>query len=347
MSNLMQKYFRSQPQVLKTVMHMDLHGIDTWAAENAAKETIHLVGAGSSYYMACAAKPLFERYADVKTAVTVPTTDLSVDTRDKAYILVSQEGKSVNTFSVADQLHRKGYPFALVTAMEDSPTAGICSHLIPVPCGKEACGPKTMGVTGTYLVLALMAIELGCTRGRITACTRERLMDEMKNEAESAESGIAACEKKYDEIADQFRKSGGAVIISSRSVKPFADEGALKIIETLYRQCSSYEVEEFVHGPNCLIGTNNLFIGLLDGGKDDERIAGICAFAAETGSPSFCISSNEMMQGAALYLKGSRAFPLHFLFPFQMIAARLSEELSHDLDTPRFSDFSTRFGSKL
>lgn len=354
LSNLMQNYFINEPDVLNRVSQMDRSNIQKWAAENASTKQIHLIGSGSSYHMAKAAKNLFDRFVSADTIVSIPTevTSDSLPDLHETIVLISHEGKSVNTHNVALKLKEQQIPFAVLTAVLDSPTAKLAGHVIHMPCGIESCGPKTIGVLSTYVTLSFMAIELGYASKRITAEDRKMALRQLEENIESLATNIDECRKNYALLADRLKPCSSVLFISDHAAKPFSDEAALKIIETLYVPCCTYEVEEFVHGPHCLIGTAILFIGLLDGGSEDERIRELCKFASEKGNPTFIVStlkekSDRECSNFELLLKGHTDFPFHLLLPFQMISAFMAEELGHDLDRPKFSGFATRFGSKL
>lgn len=349
MANQMQHYFLNQPQTLRRVLNTGLTNASEWALSNKDARYLRLIGSGSSYHMAHAAKPLFERLAGVETIVSLPTDLSKVEDipSQEAIVLISQEGRSVNTCGIARRLRRMKRPFALLTAIEKSPTAELTDTLLLMECGPETSGPKTIGVLSTYVSLAMMAVEWGRARGTATEAECAETIQALWEATENLQENIERCKAWHASATEAFQRSPAITLISSHAAKPFADEAALKLVETIYTPACAYEAEEFVHGPHCLLGSDMLLIGLMDGGSDDRRIRDICAFGKEKGSAVLLISTETGTGEDGLSLIGNENCPFHLLLPIQYISAWLAEEEGHDLDHPKFAGFATRFGSKL
>ena len=351
MGNKMQEYYQTQALTLRDVfMHSEDQLRDFCTAHRAVKR-ICIVGSGSSYYCGRMTAPYLKQAVGCEVAVLLPDRVDPLGSREgDAYLLISQEGKSVNVMRAADRLDACGVPFSVLTAVADSPTARRAQYCVDMRCGQEQSGPKTLGVLATLVLLTRMGLELGAQRGVLSPEAHQTGMDALRQRVESlpgeAEKSLAWV-RGYKSF---FMEAPFCAVLGVAPMCFLADEGVLKLEETLYLPAVSFEFEEFIHGPHCLLGQGFHMIALYHGLPGEERLRVLCAFAREKGCEVLEISDQEEgpdFEGLRIGNVKASGCPFSFLLPFQAAGAFLSEEMGHDLNKPKFEGFATRLNSKL
>lgn len=308
---------------------------------------ILIIGSGSSYIAAMAAADFMEKILGIETTAAVPTR-LSgfikvLKPEDTLVIAVSQSGKSTSTISAVKEWREHGFTVITVTADLKSPVAlqGNLHQLIV--CGEETVVPKTKGMTGTVLTLSFMGLILGQRWNRVEEDQFTHFLYELNKSIKAAPSNIEIsmefCKRNEDLIASMQHFT----LISEEEGYYTVQEGALKILETLYVPASAYEFEEYLHGINNTIkpGLCNLFLPA--GSHNSERMAVLERYSREKGCINFVITSLDWESGSqVLNLSGSKE-PYFSMFQallvFQIMSVYGSERKCIECDTPKFHDF--------
>lgn len=351
MSNKMQEYYLLQAEVLQDVFAGEKDVLHAFSQKHKEASRLCIVGSGSSFYCAQIAAPFIRQNAGIAVLTMLPgRAEEFAPLPEDLMLLVTQEGKSVNVMRVADHLEALGKPFSVLTALTESPTALRAEDCLSMGCGEEKSGPKTKGVTSTLLMLQRLALELGLARGHLTQEAYQQKQEALAADLNAAHSML---EKSLEWVLQNeafFTQAPFCAIISVAPLCFLAQEAALKLVETLYLPTVSYEFEEFIHGPHCLLGEGFHIVALYHGLPDEDRLRSLCAFAREKGCRVLEISDQAEADFDGLQLAPSKleqGCPVHFLFPFQAASAYLAERMGHDLNRPKFDGFATRLKSKL
>ena len=165
MAKQMIKYIESQPAVWQQICEL----LPGWA-EQMAQDMLYagpvrrvvMVGSGSSYYAALAAAYLLDEPGSPEFFAAVPTRLglLGRPAPGTVYWLVSQSGNSTSTQAAAGRLRAQGAAVWAITGDEASPLAHCAQGHLLIPCGEERVGPKTKGMTCTFLTLWLLGRAL-------------------------------------------------------------------------------------------------------------------------------------------------------------------------------------------
>lgn len=350
MPNRMQTYYLSQGDVLKTAFFKGESALEKFCQQWLNLRRLCIIGSGSSFYCAQTAAPFLSHMAGCEVLALLPGQERYVSFQSSdCVLLVTQEGKSVNMLHAAERLRSRGIIFSVLTALPDSPTARLAAHFLCIECGEERCGPKTKGVLATLVLLCRLSLVLGRTRNVLSVKEYDYILNLLKADVGILTRTAHQILPWVEANAVFFTEAQFCAIISASPLCFLANEGALKLAETLYLPTVSYDLEEFIHGPHCLIGDGLHIIALYHGLPDEDRLRALCAFAKEKGCRVMEISDQaENADFEGLCLPTSElAIPFLFLLPFQAAGAYLSEQMGHDLDRPKFEGFATRLKSKL
>lgn len=246
----------------------------TW--EN--KSNIYAASCGTSYHAARTAALFFNEIAGIEIIPIIPGDfrgQYAKSLRDNDIIIgISQSGETKNLIDIFNDVENLGKQIHRVSIVNNiNSTLGQekCDLCIPIKCGPEMAVPATKSYINQITLLYYLAIR---TAG-------VRLQDMKKNSGNPDE--IAAIDKKIverletldyiPEIIDETIKSTGSQIeyvaeqlylepsihLLATRLSPVAQEGALKIRETVLNHAEGREGAEFKHGPNTILGINTVF----------------------------------------------------------------------------------------
>ena len=111
-----------------------------------------------------------------------------------------------------------------------------------------------------------------------------------------------------------------------------AQEADIKLMEMVPMVTRSYELEEFIHGPQNCFGDDILFFILLKQGKDEEKAVSIARFLKE--KIGFCtVVGDVITEMRDLRIRpASRYFWfLEYITVFQVLAYRMASDRGRDL----------------
>ena len=192
-----------------------------------------VVGCGTSYFMA-------QSYAWLREFSGHGETDAfaaSENRMERAYDQVLALSRSGTTTEVIDVLHgwrERGVPTTVVTAVPDSPAAGLADEVVLLPEVDERSVVQTRFATTT---LALLRASLGEDLAPAVAEARAVLGEP----EETALAGLA----DVDQVT--FVGTGWTVGL--------AEEAALKLRESAQFWTESYPAMEYRHGPIAIATT--------------------------------------------------------------------------------------------
>lgn len=356
MSLLMEGYIKEQASMVKSILDLRKDISREFVSEYCDYdiERIFILGSGSSYHSGLMSQSIIESLLGIEVSVQVPTKMTSPDLiagKKVLFLVISQSGKSTNTFSVIRQLKDSGHPVVAITDSDESPLAKEASLHVRNLCGEEIIGPKTKGVTGTVVTLDILALELALAKGLVDDTMYNSHIENFYRYVENLPKNIQYSLSWYERNKETLSRAVHIEILGQDTVYGAAMEGALKMLETLYRPVICYEFEEYLHGIACMLDEKSQLIFLLPNGKSRERTLRLSSFCAGKGAQCYLISRGDSDGSAyslSLLTVGNKFIaPLEFLIPMQIISARLSEVFNNNIDKSKYPDFSRIMASKI
>jgi len=225
------------------------------ALEFAGVDRLTLVACGTAHYACHVAKYWFEQIAGLPCEI-----DIASEFRYRApplspsgmAVFVSQSGETADT--LAALRHVQG-EVAQVVAVVNVPTSSIAREAglaLPIHAGAEIGVASTKAFTAQLLVLALMALKAGVSRGRLSAealaghVASLRALPGLMNAALALDDEIAS-------VAGELAEARDVLFLGRGPMYPLALEGALKLKEISYIHAEGYAAGELKHGPIALI----------------------------------------------------------------------------------------------
>jgi glucosamine--fructose-6-phosphate aminotransferase (isomerizing) len=232
---------QEQPRRVHDALSAALPHVDRLAAAVAGARLVVFLGRGSSRssatYGARALHVLAGRPALVASPAELAWGDWSLPLDDALVIAVSQSGESREMVAAAEQARARGARLLVVTNTPTSTLAGLAEDpgdVLDCVAGAEVAVPATKSFTTSLACLLAIA-----GAGRPDELARAR--DELPGLIQDVLTDPRAAGLDLSGL-DGFSLAGEGF------GEAVAEEGAIKLRETLVLPCASFETSEFLHG---------------------------------------------------------------------------------------------------
>lgn len=261
-SSVMWKYIGQEQAVL--TQQMRSRQTYEYADQNGESiQTIYFVAHGSSFNAAVCMEGFFSRFARIRAFAYTPgkfqsggSPILLEDPATTLVVVISQTGTSTGAIRSLGYAHSLGFRTLGITAESKSPLAEIAQHTLYLLCGLEESNAKTMGYSATLLLLMLLALALGSRKGVLDIVERDICLDELERMIqlvpEVLEQTKFFCEQTTfgEGLYDLY-------VIGSGMNLGTAQEGQLKLMETMCIPTMFNDIGEFSHGMHRAINSDS------------------------------------------------------------------------------------------
>ena len=262
MKSIMWSYIDQEQEVLTRLMHCD--EISSFAQEKGCDiEAMYIVAHGSSFNAAVSVSDFLARVAGLRVYAMTPanfccsSASLQREERERTIVVaISQTGTSSGVIEALDVAKSWGFSTLGLTDVVGSPIATKAEWMLPLLCGKEDSNAKTKGYSATLLLLLRLAVELGLVRGIISQDRASTINNELSGMVESLPT-------LRDQVVSWCQRHDFGATMKDRFVlgsgKNFgtAQEGQLKLMETVCIPTMFNDIGEFSHGMHRSITPNS------------------------------------------------------------------------------------------
>lgn len=352
MAEKMIKYIRTQPDVWQHILSDRTEITSDCLSLIASRKVrkVAMISSGSSNYAAKTASGLLRKAAPgIQWVTSVPSRldELGEDYTDTIVFAISQSGKSTSTERAIKDLRKHEAVVVSVTSDASSPIALAGDVHVLIQCGEESIGPKTKGMTATVLTLYLVGLEIAKAAGNQPADPASLLKTAFSTAPLNIQHSFEFAYKNAKLLAE----ASSLTLVADGTGLPIIEEGALKLLETLYIPASAWEFEEYLHGVNNIIGPGIYHIFLLQDNENFERMNKLIEYCDARGCVVLVVncSGRDIPYRNTLNLEctgRAETLPYEALLPFQVLSAVVSEEKHIQCDRPRYPDFYAALGTK-
>ncbi|MEA2418879.1 MAG: hypothetical protein QOE60_1085 [Thermoleophilaceae bacterium] len=231
---------REQPRRVRDALSLALPKAPDLARAVSDAHQVVVLGRGSSRsaatYAAHALRAIAQRPALVASPAELAWGDWSLPLAQTVVVAISQSGESREMVAAAQRARELGARLVVVTNTSSSSLAALAARpedVLDCAAGTERAVPATKSFT-TSLAAVLAIAAAG--RPRELAHARDTLPELIQGVLDDERS--ASLSLAVDSFALAGEGYGEAV----------AEEGAIKLRETLIQPCASFETSEFLHG---------------------------------------------------------------------------------------------------
>lgn len=293
--------------------------------------SLYFVASGSSYNAAFAAKQFLEMECNLRVRIVYPNVFLNYEKiwdREALYVFLSQGGATKTVFLSAEKAREAGCLTCAVTSNPASPIGNACDASLDMGCGEEEFLYRTLGYS--------MAAATVCFLGLAVRGMGDKRAADYREDLKNAAANLPFIEKETDVWYEKNRFSilrrNKAMLAGPGQLWPVAQEADIKLMEMVPMMTRSYELEEFIHGPQNCFGDDMIFFILSKNGEDREKAVAIARFLKE--KIGFCAMVGDVtMEPRDLPVKpASRYFWfLEYITVFQVLAYRMAVDRGRDL----------------
>jgi glucosamine 6-phosphate synthetase-like amidotransferase/phosphosugar isomerase protein len=282
---------------------------------NAMRETVksggrvYLVAAGTSYHAALTGAYFFGNLAGMPVYPCNPGMfrAMYLPTLSGADLLlgISQSGETKDLVDVFQDVkdQARGTTRACLVNNENSRIPQeLCDFYLPILCGPEIAVAATKSFLNQIAILYILAASQESPERAVAAKLRE-IQDLVGRTLSTAAVDVEAAANRL------FLRP--SIHILGASLIGLAREGALKIREVALNHSEGYDVAEFKHGPNTILGKNTVF-------SVDDLAAAIDAYrAASAADPSLAgrPAIDALRERPTILEAAFRDYPLVFVCP--------------------------------
>jgi len=251
----MLKEIHEQPQAVRSALSISDDEIAAVADMMAAARRVHLLGVGTTYYVALLGQYLLASLADLDVPAVSSDEFRHLDKSDRESLVlaISQSGETYDTVMSLRHAKERGAKTAAIVNVMGSSIARMVDRVILQGSGPEVCVVSTKAALVQMILLARLALELGARRGALSAATRR-----------AHEAALAALPGQIETILNE--KSGLIRAAAYRHAHvqnwlflgrgiyyPIALEAALKMKEVTYVHAEGMPGGFLKHGTLSLV----------------------------------------------------------------------------------------------
>jgi len=355
--HFMLKEIYEQPRVIEETMqaYADLSNasihLPNFAFDIKKVDKITIVACGTSYYAGLVAKYLIEKIAQIEVEV-----DIASEFRYRAHpfrddnlmLFISQSGETADTLAALKYAKANKQKILSIVNVAHSTMAQLSDSIIRTVAGPEIGVASTKAYTAQVSTIALLAIHLGFSRGKISPKNKAKLLQEL------AESGAKMSHifekdeiKKIKKVAQSLVGSKSLLYIGRGVSQITAFEAALKLRELSYINAQGIAAGELKHGTIALIDKkmpvivvaphnveNDLFEKTLSNAQEVNARGGKIIFISDKAGLSK-IGKLAEKQIEIPEVEGMIQESLLPIIPTQLLAYYVSLFMGNDVDQPR------------
>lgn len=267
----MQDYILEQPEILQRIAEdqyisaIKKQLADQLITEDPPVKKLVMIASGTSYNAAVCAS----HYITLPAEIIYPYQfnmycDLQTYPAGTLFIFISQGGESIETYKALDRV-RAHYKTVAVTARENSSIGRHAHSCLLFGCGEEQVIYRTKGFTSSLLTLIILGKIAGKDHDLAT-------LPQAVPEKSQLHNFIQSSRKFFSQHNHSLSQASAFFFIGSGNNSIIAHEAALKAIETIRLPAMSYELEEFIHGPQNAV-TTSVQIVIIENREDTQQKA--------------------------------------------------------------------------
>ena len=232
--------------------------------EFAKVKKLYIVGCGSAYHAALAGKYAVEEFCCIPTEVDIASEfryrNPPID-EDTVVVVISQSGETADTIAAMRLANSRGAFVIGIVNVLPSTIANESDYVIKTKAGREVAVATTKGYTTQVVSLYMMALHIAGIRKTLRDKELEFYANELMRIPDQIES-ILSDRKNIEKIAEKYAEKNNIFFIGRNTDFAAISEGALKLKEISYTNCTALPAGELKHGTIALIEKNSPVIAL-------------------------------------------------------------------------------------
>ncbi|MEG0852589.1 MAG: sugar isomerase [Angelakisella sp.] len=310
-------------------------GLMDYLSSRQSPEELVFIASGSSYNGAFAVEQFAREQCGLKVSLVYPNifVNYTHNLNNRAlYIFISQTGFTKLVHEGIEKVQAGGCMNCAIAADSETPIAKKADVFIDMGCGHEEFMYRTVGYSATVATLYLMSIKIALQMGNISQSKAEEFYADFTKLPEGIAQTAAATEGWYKKNKFSLLRRNKMLLTATNDYWPVVQEADIKIMEMVPIMTRSFELEEFIHGPQNAFNDEMLFFILSKAGEDEQKVTAIANFLkSEIGFCSVVGACARDDKDLKLVPMSKYFSPLEMVTAFQLLAYHMATDKGRDL----------------
>ena len=233
--------------------------------ELANIERVYIVGCGSAYHVAMAAKYVLEDMTQVSVEIDIASEFRyrnPILVKNSLVVIISQSGETADSLAALRLAKEKGVAVLGVVNVVGSSIARESDHTLYTYAGPEISVATTKAYSTQLIAMYLFAMRLAQVKGLLSEEDCAKMIAEL-NELPAKIQKILDDKERIQWFASKYANAKDMFFLGRGLDYAISLEGSLKMKEISYIHSEAYAAGELKHGTISLIEDNTLVVGVL------------------------------------------------------------------------------------
>ena len=306
--------------------------LNDYLGNNKINEVV-IIASGSSMNATKVTKYFAENRCELNVKCFYPNEFLNYTNyvnHNALYIVVSQGGSTKLVYECLNKVKENNLLHCTITEKIDSPIAKASDCAFEMGSVNEEYMYRTIGYSTTVVSTVLVELALAEINGVIEK--PELVIADLEAAINNLDTVREITEKWYTNNKFSLMKRNQTIFAGAECLYETANEADIKVMEMVPMLTRSFELEEFIHGPQNAFCDNMIFFIFSDKRKDAEKARHIAEFLKnEIG---FCALIGDQKiddRDLNFEFKSVDFTMLEAITTIQVIAFHLAEDHGRDL----------------
>lgn len=322
------------------VIKKTIEAFPTFNAHLSAYKQIQIVACGSAYHAGLAAKCLFEKYAKVKTDVSIASEYRYapfLTSKSTLVIAISQSGETADTLAALKRARENKIDTLAIVNVKNSSIAREAKYVLYTEAGPEIAVATTKAYLSQVATLSLLALDLSYQKEFLTQVEYEQIKKELKKCPNQIEHLL---KQDYKTLASKISKKENVFYLGRGMDYALAMEGSLKLKEISYIHAEAYPAGELKHGTISLVEKGTPIISVMTEDSLLEKMISNNKEVHARGAYIIAITNANLKEDsydALFQIPKAHPFvtPLLAIIPMQMLGYEIALLRGCDIDKPK------------
>lgn len=314
-------------------------------------EEIVFIASGSSYNAAKIASYYIENKLNLKVNLYYPNHFLNSYnkkflSKKNLYILISQGGSTILVREALEVLNKKNMNTMALTAYDDSVIAKEAQIHVNIGCGDEKFLFRTIGVSCTLLMCYIISMII-YSKKNVDFNYKEEI-NLLSENIKNINLNIQNTKIWYKNNKSFIKDKKSVFFAGGNELFAISNEADIKFMEMIPIITRSYEIEEFIHGPQNSFDDNIAYFILYNRFSSSEKTLQILKYL-KSKYKSVALVSDDLDFGndIKILLNNNYFDVFNYLIVFQVLAYYYAKDNGRDLSKRINADIDTYVQKKL
>lgn len=300
------------------------------------KEVI-FVASGSSYNAAFTAHRFFHKL-NIPTRYFYPNIFVNYQTsfdKDVLYVMISQGGNTKLVYEATILLKEKGCMTCSICESTDSMISKSSDVALDMGSIHEEFMYRTIGYSTTVATCWMVALTIAKSLGSISEQDINYYLNDFQAMIDHLDDVKNTSLDWYEKHRFTLMHKQHMMFSGTNDLWAVACEADIKVMEMVPMITRSFELEEFIHGPQNAFDSTTAFFIFSRVGEDDQKVHNIASFIKNEIGFCSIIGGNKGDERDLMITSCSENFAsLEYITTMQVIAYKLADDHGRDLSRP-------------